>query len=300
MNGGLVMALHSDRTVKTPLGGFGIHARVADEWLELSASVGALSVRPALAWPLLRFNASLTGPMRLALAPGAGTIDLRAEIWIEDEVDVEARAAALGHDMRSALSALRDANHVEQSRGAAPIESCGPASSGTDRLVHLCAEAGWPCVERGSGRVTVEIDTGFSSYHARLEHTAGGSVSAIVDLVDAPASPPAPRAAIGLLLLTTAAAVRVVKGVVMTHDEGERAGLAVTCEGAGSSDALDRALSALTVACRLAGREAQALRHEAIALEYLAWRAPAPPDAPAEVAVYNHRTMKENTCLQQP
>lgn len=295
------MASYSDRTVNPPLGGIGIHARVADEWLELSASPGgAVPVQPALAWPLLRFNAGLAGPIRLALAPGASTIDLRAEIWIEDEVDLEARAATLGHDMRSALRALRDADRVERSCGASLNEHCAPDPSDTDRLVHVCAEAGWPCAAREPGRVTVEIDAGFASYHARLEHTAGGGVCAIVDLVGAPACPPAPRAAIGLLLLTTAAAVRLVTGVVVMHDEAERAGLAVTCEGAGSSDAIDRALSALAVACRLAGREAQALRHEAIALEYLAWRAPAPPDSPAEVVNFNHGKLEENTCLQQP
>jgi hypothetical protein len=171
------------------------------------------------------------------------------------------------------------------------------------RLAQLCMAAGWPATVRESGLATVELDAGHARYHARLEAAGVGGLRAIVDLCDVSDCSAASRSAIEALLLATSVAVRQVRQVrqaSVTPDEAEWAGLTTMCADAVAPEALDRALSALTVACRLAGREAQALRHEAIALEYLAWRAPAPPDAPAEVAIYNHRTMKENTCLQQP
>ena len=56
---------------------------------------------------------------------------------------------------------------------------------------------------------------------------------------------------------------------VVNH-KGEYAGVASVCGEAASGAALDRSLSALTVACGMVGREVLALRDESLAREYLA------------------------------
>lgn len=166
------------------------------------------------------------------------------------------------------------------------------------RLVQLCAEAGWPATVREHGLAMVELDAGHARYHARLEPAGPGGLRATVDLCDVSGCSPVSRSAIAALLLATSAAVPRVNRASVALDAAEWVGLTALCADAVAPEALDRALSALTVACRMAGREAQALQHEAIALEYLEWRAPAPPDEPAPVV--DNYTMEENTCLQQP
>jgi hypothetical protein len=64
-------------------------------------------------------------------------------------------------------------------------------------------------------------------------------------------------------------AVRSVKGVAWGDANGEYAGVASVCAEAASGVALDRSLSALTVACGMVGREVLALRDESLAREYL-------------------------------
>ncbi len=165
------------------------------------------------------------------------------------------------------------------------------------RLVQLCAEAGWPAAVRDAGLAVVELDAGHTRYHARLEAAGPGGLRATVDLCDVSGCSPISRSAIDTLLLATSDAVQQVGRAGLMLNGAEWAGLTAMCVDAIAPEALDRALSALTVACQMAGREAQALQHEVIALEYLAWRAPAPPDEPAEVD--DNYTMEENTCLQQ-
>lgn len=171
------------------------------------------------------------------------------------------------------------------------------------RLAQLCTAAGWPATVRESGLAMVELDAWHTWYHARLEAADDGGLRAIVDLCNVSDCSAVSRSAIDALLLATSAAVgqlRQVRQASVTPDEAEWAGLTTMCADAAAPETLDRALSALTVACRMAGREAQALLHEAIALEYLAWRAPDPPEEPAEVVVFNRLDLEENTCLQQP
>jgi hypothetical protein len=167
----------------------------------------------------------------------------------------------------------------------------------TARLVQLCAEAGWPATVRESGLAMVEIDAGHSRYHARGEAAGDGGLRAIVDLCDVSGCSSVCRSAIETLLRATSAAVHQVDHIAPV--DADWAGLTTVCAAAVDPEALDHALSALAVACRMAGRETHALQHETLALEYLAWRAPASPDEPVEVAASTH-SIEEHTCLQQP
>lgn len=259
--------------------------RHAGSWLELSAPTSE-SVTPSSTWVLLTRNASLDGAARLAVSAGASAAHLRADVFIDDHVDLDKRIAAACEDMCAASRGVNAETHP----------SAGPH---TRRLVELCGEAEWPCAEREAGDVSVPIDVGFDVYQARLELTPDGRLRAMVDLADAAARGSTARAAMALLLLTASDVVRAVKGVAITRDGVDRFGLAVAGERHCSSAAIDRSLSALTVACRAVGREMHALGREAFASDYLAWRTPAPPDEPEDV-VHEQPAMEDNTCLQQP
>jgi hypothetical protein len=77
--------------------------------------------------------------------------------------------------------------------------------------------------------------------------------------------------AAGLLLLVASARVRLIKGVIAAGEQTERVGVAAASElPPKSSEALNRQLQALIAACRLVGRELQALQNETLAREYLA------------------------------
>jgi hypothetical protein len=299
-----------------------VRARLVDPWFELTASAPTTPLPLSRAWSLLHHNAVLSGAVRMALAPDAGEAHVRGEICMEDDgpTDLDTRIRTLCDDAQAAFHGLHDCAQL----GRTDPDADPPAVADTaaadrprdgHRLVQFCTEAGWPFVERAAGRVEVCIECGPVVYQAQLELTPDGALCAVADLVDASALTSTTRAATALLLLNTSALVRSVKAVAVRRDGVDRAGLAAACERPRSGADLDRALSALTVACSLAGREAQALRHEPLAREYLAWHVPAVRDDTRETFDHdqsnhnqsdndqrddtNHDVMEETPCLQQ-
>lgn len=239
-----------------------VTARLAGEWLEVTAPApDGRSASSGDAWSLLRFNARLAGPGRLALARRDERPHLRAELFLDDTTDVAAQVAALCEETREALHALQVGSEAtDWPRNTVKTEPGPPA-----HLAEWCADAGWPCSERSSGELAVTI----GALPARVGLSAGGRLRAVVELADAAAYAPVCRHAAGLLLLRVSALVRSVKGIVDTSADGaETLGLAVVDQEV-SSAAIDRALSALTVATALVARETNVLRHESIAREYL-------------------------------
>ena len=278
----------------------GVRARIVDAWFELTASPAGLSpVTPARTWPMLEFNAGIDGPTRLALTPGACAAHLRADLFVEDDADLEVRVCSVLADLQSRFHGFHETDHPGELE-CPPVPAVVPAPPDATRLVHLCTEAAWPCSERASGHIAVTIDTGSALYQARIEGTPNGGLRAVVDLVDASAYTLTSYAATGLLLLHTSAVVRLVKGVVATNDGTCNAGVAAEIENPLSGAAVDRAFSALTVACRLAGREAQALRDDSLARQYLAYRTPGPFDRSTDATSTTHHEMEESPCLQLP
>jgi hypothetical protein len=285
----------------------GVRARIVDQWLELTAAADAVPLAHPQLWSMLRFNADLNGPLRLALAPGAHGAHFRGEMFVEDDTNLDTRVEALLESARSALRALHDSTRLGRPSLAAESAKVGKTPRDGHPLVQLCAEAGWPCTERASSRIEIAIDCGRASYQAHLDLTDDGALSAVVDLVDASTLTQASRTATAFLLLIASAVVRSVKAVVVKRDGVEHAGLAAACESPRSGAGLDRALAALSVGCGLAGCEAQALRHEALAREYLAWCAPPllVDESPDDDIVNNQRDnnnqyeVEERPCLQQ-
>lgn len=284
-----------------------MRGRLVDQWFEVTLPLPAARFAVSDAWSALRSNARFRGAVRVALAIGADEPHLRGEIMVDGDDPLETRVAALRSDAQAALHALHDRIDADSS----PSDPAGVADStgGERRLVQLCVEAGWPFTERADGSVEVPIECGPSLYHARLRLQDDGALCAVTDLVEASTLTSTGRAAAALLLLNASALVRSVKGVLVRHDGVEHAGLAAACERPRSGADVDRALAAITVACGLAGREAQALRHDALAREYLAWRAPAFYDESRDASRsfldddgqshINTYAMEESPCLQQ-
>lgn len=257
-------------------------ARIAGEgWLELRTP-GPQPVSlctEALAWPLLCLNARLNGCARVACRPD-GALEVRAELFIgtdEDEREdsngrLGARAIALCDDVRAAHHDLCMVLAGQQPEPA-PVRAGSVGE--IERLVGLCDEAGWTTDRDGSGAVRVLIDGPSTVVHASVALSTDLRLQAAAPFVTKPLTSQASREAIALSLLRVAATVRAVKGTTLPAGDLWLPGVGSSAEAPLRSAAdLDRALSALAVAYRLAGREVEALQDEALAREYLAWQYP--------------------------
>jgi hypothetical protein len=233
---------------------------VDDEWIALAADLPRGGARSP--WHALLRNAELTGPAKLVLSPGGREIEIRAELPVDEGVDVGAR-------LREAQAAMRQA-------AGGPPSACDDASyeSFEPEAIDLGAaaeEAGWPFVRRASGRIAVDLDVPDLFCQAIVE-PRGTSCRARVVLAVVSSPSALVRSALAVLLLALTASVRMVRAGAIER-EGETA-VFVEADIAAPASAreLHHALAALAVACRMAGREATALADDGVAGLYLAAR----------------------------
>jgi len=288
-------ALHAVASAVEPAPGSGwratlsdglvIRARLeGDDWLDISSLDG--SPAPAAAkdvWTLLGLNAGLRGGVRAALT-ACGATRFRADLFVGAEGDeaqghaaaLEARVDGLCRDLMAARRALAGSPSAAPA-GEAPAPVMGDEDS--EYLARLCVEAGWGEARNGSGVRRVALDARGEPLQALMTLAPASFLRVVVPLTAAPLTSCASREAVGRLLLRASSAARAVKGVVL-HGEGmERPALAAACdEPVESPAALDRALSALAVACDRVAREARALEDESVARAYLAVMAPGARD----------------------
>lgn len=298
----------------------GVRARVIDgTWLELVAPIKGIALSdPDDAWSLLARNDRLPGATRLGLT-WEGRVELRADAFVGlDERSGERRReqtdpATVVHELcaafRSALHSVHelalarfesDEKSIEDTHGAPrPQEAVA-------ELVRLCAEAGWPAVERASGDVVVTIDTSHAAYQARISRNEEGVVRATVAWPEIAPASPIGRAAIAHLLLLLSSRVRLVKGVLLSGDGMAGAGVTAASEPKSTDAAIGRALSALSVACQLTGREMVSLTNDDLARAYLALFRPlndepaaAAQDPETEETSMESLEEENRTCLQQ-
>lgn len=272
-------------------------ARVASGWLELTTALSGAARLDSdpLSW--LRLNARFGGSVRAACALGAPDLHLRTDLHIEEETSLFDRVG-------SACEQVCEALHLLQP-GAAEMPATPQAGRDDDRrdsssvagdIERLCAEAGWPCTIRAASDMRIDIETRAGVFGARLESASGRADHVIVELGDLSGQSKTSQRAVGVFLLALSSTVRAVKGAVLERDGVEVAALASPLEGP-TVQALDRALSALAVACQLSGREVQALRDERLASDYLALWDAAPQNDLHRAE--SHTTEEEHTCLQQ-
>jgi hypothetical protein len=182
--------------------------------------------------------------------------------------------------MTGTLEALRAgaAGSGPGSPGARPAENAVDAQ-------RLCAEAGWPGIERAGGRVAVALEVPGLFHEAILAPTDAGGIRAHVELGAAPEHSDIGRDAAARFLLAVSAVVRLVRPSAVPVDSGFALRYEAAWAVAPSPAELASSLEALSVACRACAREVKALRDDSVAAAYVARHERTPPHpGPASTA----------------
>jgi hypothetical protein len=250
-------------------------ARLDEEWLHLMADAGGMprtegTGRNSAWWCLLQ-NGSLPGNVKYALDP-QGCLQIRAEMPIapeETETDIRARLAATCEGFQVAAHQLHGRSSSRR-RLPKAARAVAPDDVACD-LCKLCEEAAWPFTERAAGKLAVALDTPDNYCQATLEQRSDG-VRVTAGLgASAPASDSS-RTAMAVLLLRLGGVVRMVRAAGEECNGQSAIRLEVGLSRTPRTGELAHALAALSVACRLCGREVEVLQDGGIAAEYLASR----------------------------
>jgi hypothetical protein len=252
-----------------------IGATVDDGWLLLETTVDVKTPAPDRSagldlWGLLNESRSLPPGAKVAIPWGSGRTVLRDEIPLECFADPSARLAQGASDISIAHDRLLDGSGGSDAR---PAQATLPESA-ADReeaahLARLCAEAGWAATQRENGTVAVTLEVGEAYYQAHVAAVPNGGVSVLVELGSVAATSDASREALALFLLICAAAVRMVRPFLGSGEGCFRVGFEVVGASWPSPGWLDHAFAALSVVCRIAGREVTALADDRVATGFL-------------------------------
>jgi len=233
-------------------------AELQDGWLTLTVPYGSIA-DAARAWDLLCAGGQLGGLARFVLRDRVAHV--QAEIPLCEGSDVVLRCRQCLLRIHETLAAAQRDEDL----------SLPPDVVSDGQLINageLLEEAGWAGFPRRPGLWAVELETGRGAYcQALLEPRAEG-LRLWVELLRWTAPSRISAAALGAFLLTACGALRLVRAA---GEDGEpvRARFEVCFETAPTPAELDRALGALSVACRMCAREALALEDPAIAATYL-------------------------------
>ena len=243
-----------------------VHWRLEDDWLLLSRPLNRVVPRTR-GLELSRRHASLDGLVKFTCRPGR-RVELRAEIPLDAELDLEQQidAAVCGFDRAGA--ALRRAVPGPAPKSQPDAEPAGP---GVD-LAALCAEIGVTFTTRDDGALSVEVPAASGVCgHARLAPAsrAGGGFRAGLELGECNGLGPESQEALGVLLLSASATVRLARAVVRPGADGEMVGVEVYWPTATHARALEHALGSLARAERYFGREVNAICDRSVARAYL-------------------------------
>jgi hypothetical protein len=228
-------------------------------------------------------NANADGAAKMIVVPGATRLGARADLRPGDDGAVPAaRLDAAGDDLRRlAATAARRANGEpggsddglrESGEPPAPVTGSVSRESAPD-FAALLAETSWTCAPRASGRVAVDLWIPDRFRQAFVWTDPAGRPRLRARLAVLPAPTADTRRAVGVLLLTLSAVVRLVRAGVTEDSSGE----ATLCVDAPlgpdlTAKELDTALAATALAVRMTAREACALSRAGVAQAYLAAR----------------------------
>ncbi len=254
---------------------FSALASADEDWLELRVktnSSGRRRCAPARLWHCLRCNGDLPGGAKFALRPHDLRPRICAELPLEEGTCPPQVLQQTGQGLRLAIDRLRERRKASQ----LPLlidESAGMTECNEPQcdLGELCEAAGWKFARRASGDLAVELEAPGGSVAILTQ--SGCQVTATVCF--AASERPAvasTRHAAALMLLTASGLVRMIRAVV-TDDQGRITLSYQVRMQSPTTERLARALSALSVVCRLCGKqEIEAIQDQAIADRYLAVR----------------------------
>jgi hypothetical protein len=246
-------------------------ARFLDEWLLIEAPVSDRVGRGDL-WRVLGLNAGLEGLSKFVLMPDNWSIRLRADIPLVDEWDdasdrEDESAVELTGRLHAECAALKAA--FRRYGGELPSgrqDGIAPADS---ELQRLCSDAGWRFVERSAGKLAIDLDARGGFYQAIVEQRGAGA-NLSVEIAQTETLAETSRQAMAALLLKTGALVKLARPSVEEHENEVLARFEVRFSAMPNAIELKHALSSLSVACTMCGREARMIKDEVVAREYLA------------------------------
>jgi len=235
-------------------------ARVDDGWLLIDAALGAGAPPAAPAsrvWEMLQWNATLAGGARFVLGPqrsGARGARVCAELPLDDEVD-------LGRRIGEACAGLKAAKR-RMTGGAPDGGTCGDAAG--EDLSALCHQTGWDFLDREPGRLAVDLEVPGAFQQAVVETREDLRVAVSVPVLDAAVAGTAPpaavcRQALGLLLVRVGGIVRMARAAAEPREGAPGARFEVVFGTRPCAAELGHAFAALSIACRVATREAAVL-----------------------------------------
>ena len=265
-----------------------LHARVRDGWLLLETPLSngdmtatssssrfrkplgiesnaekRISVGPSALWSLLQYNGELRGGVKFALGRDQRRIKLQAEIALVEGMDMDARLSDACLGFNTALTKCHGVGEPAKTN-----ERTGCLASAGD-LMRLCQETNWPFVEHSTGRMHVGLETPDGFYQAGIE-SRHGRVHAETEIACVESPGGLRGHALAVLFLATSGVVRMARAAAAETDGRCAVRLEVVFDRCPSAQELGHALSALSVGCRIAGREAELLQEdEKVAREYL-------------------------------
>jgi hypothetical protein len=276
-------------------------ALINDSWLLLGVllSEPRLATHESRSWQLLQWNATLPGGAKFALLPAGSGIHARAELPLDDEVNLPSRVVQACAGLKAASAKyqrleFRSPRPLGEGQGEGSDDACAsnvispdlnPLPGGEDNgalntqiaecapaveLAAVCRESGWAFAER-LGKLVVDLDVpgAFQQAVVEAKTLCGVAVSVDVTTSSEPLAMPC-REALALLLLRTCGVVRMVRAAVQDVGAAMAARFEVLFGDTPCGAEFAHAFSALSVACRIAGREAVTLQHdERVASEYL-------------------------------
>jgi len=249
-------------------------AALLDGWLSIDAPVSDRLDRADL-WRLLTLNASLVGLSKFVLMPDYRSAHVRCDISLaedddEFEADVVSNSATRVQEacvgMKGAFARFHDEKPIGRVKSKQASDNQEAAKP--EHLRRVCEDAGWKFTERSTGKFVVDLEAQGGFFQALVEQrSVGAQVSTEVARWESLAE--SSRHALAVLLLRAGALVRMARPAIEENETQVGARFEVVFTDLPRAFELAHALSALSVACSLCGREARAVQDENIAKEYL-------------------------------
>ena len=277
-------------------------ALIDESWLLLDAPLPASRAtnHKSRLWQLLQWNGTLPGGAKFTVRPDGTTIHTRAELPLNDDANLPRRVVQACAGLKAASAKYQCSEFRSPCPLGEPVPStrsgralslveggpgegmqwmaakddgapngefveCNPAAD----LAAQCRESGWAFAER-SGKLVVDLEVPDAFQQAVVEAKPHAvAVSVDVATSSEPLAMPC-QEALALLLLRTCGIVRMVRAAAGDVGSGTTGRFQVLFGDTPSGAELGHAFSALSVACRMASREATVLQYdETIARAYL-------------------------------
>ena len=257
-------------------------AQLRGQWLTFRAAPKRAAMpdglNPEDLLELLRYNGALAGGAKFSLAGPPADISVSADIPLEPGEDANldrliSRAIA---GLKQAATLLGLNNRAAESRSRDQAGRSGGKDGHGDQgqsfdLKAAFEQVGWPVSQRSGGQLVLQLDVPGEFCQALVETGSDNAVRLVTLLGDLAEAGGHGQWAQAAFLLEAAHWVRSARPVVVSRDTK------AVCQWQCLIDApaawhLERALGALSVACRVSVREWQALADESIARKYLAMR----------------------------